>query len=199
MRNVTIVESNVEPNKEHLWFYNGKLKWFGPNGWEEINPQVPSPTTTPPPVVVTTTTTSTPIPTTTTTSTPSPGTTTSTSTSTAYPTFKLINGTGGTLTVEGIGYINGIISTTIPPILDGGSVFLVKSILDSNINLSIGLGTKLGIIVDGEDKGELSLSDPGSPLYIIPHSIFGSATEITVYSITTTATTTTTTSKPNVK
>lgn len=54
MRNVTIVESNVEPNKEHLWFYNGKLKWFGPNGWEEINPQVLSPTTT--------TTTSTPIP-----------------------------------------------------------------------------------------------------------------------------------------
>lgn len=36
MRNVTIVESNVEPNKEHLWFYNGKIKWFGPNGWEDV-------------------------------------------------------------------------------------------------------------------------------------------------------------------
>lgn len=50
MRNVTIVESNVEPNKEHLWFYNGKLKWFGPNGWEEIYSQASSPTTTPEPV-----------------------------------------------------------------------------------------------------------------------------------------------------
>jgi hypothetical protein len=64
MRNVTIVESNVEPNKEHLWFYNGKLKWFGPNGWEEIYSQALSPTTTPKPVVPpTTTTSSTPEPT----------------------------------------------------------------------------------------------------------------------------------------
>lgn len=62
MRNVTIVESNVEPNKEHLWFYNGELKWFGPNGWEKIYSQVLSPTTTPKPVVPTTTT-STPRPT----------------------------------------------------------------------------------------------------------------------------------------
>ena len=65
MRNVTIVESNVEPNKEHLWFYNGKLKWFGPNGWEEIYSQASSPTTTPKPVVpptTTTTTTTTPEP-----------------------------------------------------------------------------------------------------------------------------------------
>lgn len=68
MRNVTIVESNVEPNKEHLWFYNGKLKWFGPNGWEEIYSQASSPTTTPKPVVPPTTTTTT----TTTTSTPEP-------------------------------------------------------------------------------------------------------------------------------
>lgn len=57
MRNVTIVESNVEPNKEHLWFYNGKLKWFGPNGWEEIYSQALSPTTTPKLVVPPTTTT----------------------------------------------------------------------------------------------------------------------------------------------
>lgn len=50
MRNVTIVESNVEPNKEHLWFYNGKLKWFGPNGWEGVNKSSPtiSPTSTKP-------------------------------------------------------------------------------------------------------------------------------------------------------
>lgn len=89
MRNVTIVESNVEPNKEHLWFYNGKLKWFGPNGWEEIYSQASSPTTTPKPVVppttttTTTTTTSTPKPDPdapiTTTSTPIPSTTTTTS------------------------------------------------------------------------------------------------------------------------
>lgn len=56
MRNVTIVESNVEPNKEHLWFYNGRLKWFGPNGWEEIYSQALSPTTTPKPVAPSTTT-----------------------------------------------------------------------------------------------------------------------------------------------
>lgn len=36
MRNVTIVESKVEPNKENLWFYKGELKWFGPNGWETV-------------------------------------------------------------------------------------------------------------------------------------------------------------------
>lgn len=36
MRNVTIVESNVEPNKENLWFYKGELKWFGPKGWETV-------------------------------------------------------------------------------------------------------------------------------------------------------------------
>lgn len=37
MRNVTIVDSNVEPNKQHLWFYNGELKFFGPNGWTPIS------------------------------------------------------------------------------------------------------------------------------------------------------------------
>lgn len=62
MRNVTIVESNVEPNKEHLWFYNGKIKWFGPNGWEDVcvckSPSPSSTTTTAPKPVVTTTTTS---------------------------------------------------------------------------------------------------------------------------------------------
>lgn len=77
MRNVTIVESNVEPNKEHLWFYNGKLKWFGPNGWEDVcvckSPSPSTTTTTTPKPVVTTTTTSTPRPiTSSTTSTPYP-------------------------------------------------------------------------------------------------------------------------------
>lgn len=50
MRNVTIVESNVEPNKEHLWFYKGELKWFSPNGWEGVNKSSPtiSPTSTKP-------------------------------------------------------------------------------------------------------------------------------------------------------
>lgn len=59
MRNVTIVESNTEPNKEHLWFYEGRLKWFGPNGWEEINPTIQPPliTSTPKPMVHMTTTT----------------------------------------------------------------------------------------------------------------------------------------------
>lgn len=184
MRNVTIVESNVEPNKEHLWFYNGKLKWFGPNGWEEINPQVLSPTTTPKPVVTTTTTS-------TTTSTPFPTTTTSTVPSI----FKLINNTGDTLNVFGVRYVNGIISTTIPPVPNGGSVLLIKAI--EHINLQSHSNFTLRITVDGEDRGELSLSDPGSPWFIIPRSIFSNAIEISVYNAS--SITTTTTSKPNVK
>ena len=189
MRNVTIVESNVEPNKEHLWFYNGKIKWFGPNGWEDVcTCKSPSPsstttsstTTTPKPVVSTTTTTSTPGPITT--------------TSTAPPIFKLINNTGDTLRVEGVRYIDGIFSTDIPPIPNGGSVLLLKSL--EHINLQSHSNFSLSIIVDGEDKGELSLSGPGSPLYIIYQDIFMDATEISVYTINST---TTTTSKPNVK
>lgn len=187
MRNVTIVESNVEPNKEHLWFYNGKLKWFGPNGWEEINPQVLSPTTTPKPVVTTTTTT-----TSTTTSTPFPNTTTSTTT-TVPSTFKLINNTGDTLKIEGIGYIDGKISTTPPPVPNGGSILLLKN---SQVNLYSDLDSTLKIIVDGEDRGELSLSGPGSTWYIIHPSTTVVANEISVYISNNTSTTT---SKPNVK
>lgn len=56
MRNVTIVESNIEPNKESLWLYKGRLKWFGPNGWEEVNSQTVSSTITSTPVPVVTTT-----------------------------------------------------------------------------------------------------------------------------------------------
>lgn len=33
MRSLTIVESNVEPNKEHLWLYNGNIKYYSSNGW----------------------------------------------------------------------------------------------------------------------------------------------------------------------
>lgn len=36
MRNVTIVESNVEPSKENLWLYKGELRWYGSNGWEAV-------------------------------------------------------------------------------------------------------------------------------------------------------------------
>lgn len=193
MRNVTIVESNVEPNKEHLWFYNGKLKWFGPNGWEEINPQVLSPTTTPKPVVTTTTTsttTSTPFPTTTTSTLPP----TTTTTTTVPATFKLTNNTGDLLRVEGAGYIDGMVNTTIPHIPNGGSVLLLKS--NWHILLYSGLDSTLRIKVDGEDRGELSPLGQGSPLYEIPQYIFFSATEISVYISNNTSTTT---SKPNVK
>lgn len=109
MRNVTIVESNVEPNKEHLWFYNGKLKWFGPNGWEEIYSQALSPTTTPKPVV----------PPATTTSTPQPGTTTTTTTSsTPEPvagSIRFTNKTNVFITFSGI-YYGTENATTSPPI-----------------------------------------------------------------------------------
>lgn len=163
MRNVTIVESNVEPNKEHLWFYNGKLKWFGPNGWEEINSQVLSPTTTPKPVVTTTTT--------------------STTTSTALSTFKLINNTGDTLNIMGLGYINGGVSTLVPPVPNGGSVLLIKY-NSEGVWLQSHSNSKLGIIVDGENRGELPLGDQGSsPWYELSKSIFNNATEISVYSV----------------
>lgn len=193
MRNVTIVESNVEPNKEHLWFYNGKLKWFGPNGWEEINPQVLSPTTTPKPVVTTTTTTSTPVPTTTTTTT----TTTSTTSSTpGPPAFKLINNTGGPLNVKGVGYIVDGIGTDIPPIPNGGSIFLLKgSGYNAYVYLTSSFYSNLSITVDGVYRDGLEIV--GSNSYRIPNSIFSDANEITVYA--TSEITTTSTVKPNVK
>lgn len=185
MRNVTIVESNVEPNKEHLWFYNGKLKWFGPNGWEEINPQVLSPTTTPKPVVTTTTTTSTPVPTTTT-------------TSTIPATFKLTNNTGDTLTIIAIGYVDGGVSTIYPVFPHGVSALVLKS--NEYVELNTPTYCKLGIIVDGEDRGEWVSESPGSNIYKIPQAIFMNATEITVYNTgNPTTTTSSTTPKPNVK
>lgn len=298
MRNVTIVESNVEPNKEHLWFYNGKIKWFGPNGWEDVCAcKFPSPPST-------TTTTSTPIPnsikfinrtkvsltltkinwvdnsvgpfpilpnqqyiyvhnandankdslieiyatsesdrflpfsflkftvfnnkgqeydvppdehikdamgehlyrfpfkelinkgvtevsiygslensttTTSTTSTPRPNTTTTTST--ALSTFKLINNTGDTLNIMGLGYIDGGVSTSVPPVPNGGSVLLIKY-RSEGVWLQSHSNSKLGIIVDGEDRGELPLGNQGSsPWYELSKSIFNGATEISVYSV----------------
>lgn len=162
MRNVTIVESNVEPNKEHLWFYNGKLKWFGPNGWEEINPQVLSPTTTPKPEVITTTTT------------------TTTSTTTTIPaTFKLTNNTGETLTINAIGWVYGQVTTVYPIFLDGVSALVLKS--NEYVELTTPTYCKLGIIVDGEDRGEWASESPGSNIYKIPQAIFMNATEITFY------------------
>lgn len=192
MRNVTIVESNVEPNKEHLWFYNGKLKWFGPNGWEEINSQVMSPTTTPKPVVITTTTTSTPVPTTTTT-TSTPGPTTTTTTSTAPATFKLTNDTGETLTINAMGWVEGEVNTIYPSFPHGVSAIVLKS--NGYVDLTSHSHFKLGMIVDGMDKGELPLAGPNN--YRIYQSIFINADEISIYS--TSALNTTSTSKPNVK
>lgn len=305
MRNVTIVESNVEPNKEHLWFYNGKLKWFGPNGWEDICVcKFPSPssttTTTPKPVVSTTTTTSTPKPGPTpipnsirltnrtkvsliltrvnwvdngTSSPPiqpnqqhilvhnandanndsyieiyvtpisdallpfsslkitafnnegqeydvpyehyqdamgtnlykfsfkelinkgvtevsiygslenSTTTTSTTTTSTALSTFKLINNTGDTLNIMGLGYIDGGVSTSVPPVPNGGSVLLIKY-RNEGVWLQSHSNSKLGIIVDGENRGELPLGNQGSsPWYELSKSIFNNATEISVYSV----------------
>lgn len=299
MRNVTIVESNVEPNKEHLWFYNGKIKWFGPNGWEDVcackSPSPSSTTTTTPKPVVTTTTTSTPKPG----PTPLPNsikftnrtsvplillrtnwgdnalsstiqpnqqytlvhnandansdshieiyaesysdsllpfsslkitafnnegqeydvpyehyqdamgtnlykfsfkelinkgvtevfiygslenntTTTTSTTSTTSPTFKLINNTGNTLQVMGYGYVDGEISTGIPYVPNGGSVLLAKISEQETITLHSLSNYRLGIIIDGEDKGELSSYNT---YYGIPRSIFINANEISVYSV----------------
>lgn len=182
MRNVTIVESNVEPNKEHLWFYNGKLKWFGPNGWEEINPQVLSPTTTPEPVV--TTTTSTPVP-------------IITTTTTIPATFKLTNNTGETLTISAIGWVEGGVSTIYPVFLDGGSALVLKSTDYVELFTNPSSFLNLSIIVDGEHRGGLASSGPNS--YKIPQDIFINAIEIIVYNANNSDTTTTSTVKPNVK
>lgn len=167
MRNVTIVESNVEPNKEHLWFYNGKLKWFGPNGWEDVCVcKSPSPSTT------TTTTTSTTTP-------PYPSSTTSTP-----PTFELINNTGGLLELTGFGFVDGVPSTKLPPLLNGNSVFLIKVLRDEGQFIAIysKSHSKLGIIVDGKDEGEL-LEELTTNYKVIPESIYMAATKILVYSI----------------
>lgn len=291
MRNVTIVESNVEPNKEHLWFYNGKLKWFGPNGWEDVCackfPSLSSTTTTTPKPGPT------PLPNsikfTNRTNVPlillrtnwgdnalsstiqpnqqyilvhnandansdshieinaesysdsllpfsslkitafnnegqeydvpyehyqdamgtnlykfsfkelinkgvtevsiygslenSTTTTSTTTTSTALSTFKLINNTGDTLNIVGLGYIDGGVSTSVPPVPNGGSVLLIKY-ESEGVWLQSHSNSTLDIIVDGENRGELPLGNQGSsPWYELSKSIFNNATEISVYSV----------------
>lgn len=119
MRNVTIVESNVEPNKEHLWFYNGKLKWFGPNGWEDVCackfPSLSSTTTTTPKSVVTTTTT---------TSTPKPG-------PTPIPnSIKLTNRTKVSLILTRVNWVDN--GTSSPPIQPNQQHILVHNANDAN-------------------------------------------------------------------
>lgn len=130
MRNVTIVESNVEPNKEHLWFYNGKLKWFGPNGWEDICVcKSPSPssttTTTPKPVVppATTTTTSS----TTTTSTPTPN------------SIKFTNNTDASPILYRYNDVDGALNS--PPIQPGQHYILVHNNNDAETDSYIELYT----------------------------------------------------------
>ena len=121
MRNVTIVESNVEPNKEHLWFYNGKLKWFGPNGWEDICVcKSPSPssttTTTPKPVVPPATTTTT---------------TTSSTTSTPIPnSIKFTNKTSVPLTLTRVNSVDEGLSS--PPIQPNQYYILVHNANDTD-------------------------------------------------------------------
>lgn len=112
-------------------------------------------------------------------------TTTSTTTtiSTALSTFKLINNTGDTLNIMGLGYIDGGVSTSIPPVPNGGSVLLIKY-RSEGVWLQSHSNSKLGIIVDGEDRGELPLGNQGSsPWYELSKSIFSGATEISVYSV----------------
>ena len=105
---------------------------------------------------------------------------TTTTTSTTTPTFKLINNTGDALEVTGYGYVNGGISTGIPYVPDGGSVLLVKISEQESITLHSLSNYRLGIIIDGEDKGELSSYNT---YYGIPRSIFINANEISVYSV----------------
>lgn len=106
MRNVTIVESNVEPNKEHLWFYNGKIKWFGPNGWEDVCVcKSPSPSST-------------------TTSTPKPG-------PTPIPnSIKLTNRTKVSLTLTRVNWVDN--GTDSPPIQPNQQHILVHNANDAN-------------------------------------------------------------------
>jgi hypothetical protein len=36
MNKINIVKSKVEPDKDSIWFYNGDLKWYSPNGWQSL-------------------------------------------------------------------------------------------------------------------------------------------------------------------
>lgn len=148
MRNVTIVESNVEPNKEHLWFYNGKLKWFGPNGWEEIYSQALSPTTTPKPVV--------PPATTTTSTAPGPGVATTPIGMRVYnymdATIDTIvfgaNSVNRYIPANGDVYIEGVYPST-----SGGNITLYIKVRDSG---SISPDIQVNRLVDVNIMGEIS-------------------------------------------
>lgn len=107
-----------------------------------------------------------------------------TTTSTGFPTLKLINNTGDTLNVTGYIFVEGGIGSDIPPVPNGGSVFLLKTSRPEGINLRSVSNYRLGMIIDGEDKGELSTNSTAPYLnYIIPRSIFINANEISVYNI----------------
>ena len=148
MRNVTIVESNVEPNKEHLWFYNGRLKWFGPNGWEEIYSQALSPTTTPKPVV--------PPATTTTSTAPGPGVATTPIGMRVYnymdATIDTIvfgaNSVNRYIPANGDVYIEGVYPST-----SGGNITLYIKVRDSG---SISPDIQVNRLVDVNIMGEIS-------------------------------------------
>ena len=148
MRNVTIVESNVEPNKEHLWFYNGKLKWFGPNGWEEIYSQALSPTTTPKPVV--------PPATTTTSTAPGPGVAT---TPIGMRVYNYMDATIDTI-VFGANSVNRYIPANgdiyiegVYPSTSGGNITLYIKVRDSG---SISPDIQVNRLVDVNIMGEIS-------------------------------------------
>lgn len=148
MRNVTIVESNVEPNKEHLWFYNGRLKWFGPNGWEEIYSQALSPTTTPKPVV--------PPATTTTSTAPGPGVAT---TPIGMRVYNYMDATIDTI-VSGANSVNRYIPANgdiyiegVYPSTSGGNITLYIKVRDSG---SISPDIQVNRLVDVNIMGEIS-------------------------------------------
>lgn len=148
MRNVTIVESNVEPNKEHLWFYNGRLKWFGPNGWEEIYSQALSPTTTPKPVV--------PPATTTTSTAPGPGVAT---TPIGMRVYNYMDVTIDTI-VFGANSVNRYIPANgdvyieeVYPSTSGGNITLYIKVRDSG---SISPDIQVNRLVDVNIMGEIS-------------------------------------------
>lgn len=111
-------------------------------------------------------------------------TTTTSTTSTGFPTLKLINNTGDTLNVTGYIFVEGGIGSDIPPVPNGGSVFLLKTSRPEGIGLHSVSNYRLGMIIDGEDKGELSTYSTTPYLnYIIPRSIFINANEISVYNV----------------
>ena len=107
-----------------------------------------------------------------------------TTTSTDFSTLKLINNTGDTLNVTGYIFVEGGIGSDIPPVPNGGSVFLLKTSRPEGINLHSVSNYRLGMIIDSEDKGELSTNSTTPYLnYIIPRSIFINANEISVYNV----------------